>query len=161
MVKTLCLVLVCGAVLSVPCLAKNSAPKRPGIEFRAAADGGVFPDRDREDFAETLKEHPRGRLARAYRGERASLHRYFARAQDVFEDGDDNRSMSCVLLKLLFGCRDHRYSRALEMEDFATRQAVGRLLDPLLVSHRLSYPLTRAAYRHRPRPQPRAAVPRD
>lgn len=161
MVKTLCLVVVCGAVLSVPCLAKKAAPKRQGIEFRAYAHGGVFPSIYREEFAETLQKRPRGRLARAYRGERPSLHRYFAGAQDVFEDGDDNRAMSYVLLKLLFGCRDHRYSRALETEDFATRQAVGRLLDPLLVRHRLSYPLTRAAYRHRPRPQPRAAVPRD
>ena len=161
MVKTLCWALVFGAVLSGPCLAKEAAPKRPGIEFRASADGGAFPGIYREDFAETLREHPRGRFARAYRGDRASLRRYFARAQDVIEEGDDNRSMSYVLLKLLFGCRDYRFSRALETEDFATRRAVGRLLDPLLVRHRLSYPLTRSTYRPRPRPQPRAAVPRD
>lgn len=161
MVKTLCLALACGAALAASCLAKGGTPQRPGIEFRAAAAGGAFPDSFREDFAETLKEHPRGRLARAYRGERASLRRYFARAQDVFADGDDDRAMSYVLLKLLFGCRDFRFSRALETEDFSTRQAVGRLLEPLLVRHRLSYPLTRATYRPGRRPPPRPALPRD
>lgn len=159
--KALCLALVCGAALSVPCPARSAPPKRPGIEFRAHADGGAFPDSYREDFAATLKEHPRGRFARAYRGDRAALRRYFAGAQDVIEEGDANPSMSYVLLKLLLGSRDYRFSRALETEDFATRRAVGRLLDPLLVRHRLACPLTRATYRPRPRPKPRAVIPRD
>jgi len=161
MVKTLCLAFVFGAAWAAPCLAKKTAPRRPKIEFSTSVEGGAFPSTFREDFAETLSEHPRGRFARAYRGDRAALRHYFARAQDVIEEGDGSRPMSYVLLKLLFGCRDYRFSRALEPEDFATRRAVGRLLDPLLVRHRLSYPLTRSTYRPRPRTQPRAAIPRD
>ena len=148
-------VLLCWALLSAPGLAKTSIPKRPGLEFLPYADGGVFPGIYRDDFEQTLKRYPRGRFARAYHGERAALHHYIVRAQNVFEDGDDNPAMSYVLLKLLFGCRDFRYSRILETEDFATRQAVGRLLDPLLVRHHLSYPLTRSTYHyrhHRPHP---------
>ncbi|MCE9608616.1 MAG: hypothetical protein K8R23_00135 [Chthoniobacter sp.] len=131
------------------------------LEFRSREKGGVFPNEVREELGATLKKYPNGRLARAYRGERPSLHRYFVRAQTVFEDDDDNPAMSYLLLKLLFGCRDTRYSRALETEDFATRQAVGRLLNPLLVENHLSYPLTRATYHYRPRPRSRAASPRD
>jgi len=159
--KTLCLALVCGIALAAPAQAKKAAPRRPGIEFRSYVDGGVFPSTYREDFAETLREHPRGRFARAYRGDRTALRHYFARTQEVLEEGDADRSMSYVLLKLLFGCRDYRFSRALETEDFSTRRAVGRLLDPLIVRHRLSYPLTRSTYRPRPRSrsQPRATVP--
>lgn len=161
--KTLCLALVCGAALSVSCLAGKTTTKRSGIEFRAYADGGAFPETYREDFAATLKKYPRGRFARAYRGDRTALRRYFAGAQVAIEEGDDNRSMSYVLLKLLLGSRDYRFSRALETEDFATRRAVGRLLNPLLEQHRLGYPLTRSTFRPRPRSrtQPRPVIPRD
>lgn len=161
--KTLCLALICGAALSAPCLAGKATTKRPGIEFRAYADGGAFPEVYREDFAATLKEHPRGRFARAYRGDRTALRRYFAGAQVAIEEGDDNRSMSYVLLKLLMGSRDYRFSRALETEDFSTRRAVGRLLNPLLERHRLGYPLTRSTFRPRPRPRtpPRVGISRD
>ena len=160
--KTWRVILLCLALSSAPCFAKKSAKKRtaprpPSMEFRAYEKGGVFPGIYRDDFAETLREYPRGRFARAYRGERASLHRYFLRAQNVFEDDADNDSMGYVLLKILFGCGDFRFSRALETEDFATRQAIGRLLDPLLTEHHLSYPLTRSNYHSHRRPRPRDA----
>ena len=164
--KTLRAIFLCTALLCAPCFAKSKAPSKkkphpPGIEFRPYADGGAFPGIYRNDFSETLKEYPRGRFARAYRGESASLHRYFVRAQNVFEDDADNDSMGYVLLKLFFGCGDFRYSRALETEDYATRQAIGRLLDPLLVRNGISHPLTRSNYHFRSRPRPRPATPRD
>ena len=159
--KTVRAILLCTAFLCAPCFAKGQprkkAPRPPGIEFRSDENGGVFPEIYRDDFAQTLREYPRGRFARAYHGERASLHRYFLRAQNVFEDDADNDSMGYVILKLLFGCGDFRFSRALETEDFATRQAIGRLLDPLLTESHLSYPLTRSNYHYRIRRQP----PRD
>ena len=160
--KTVRAILLCLVLSAAPCFAKKSAKKRrspqpPAIEFRAYEKGGAFPEIYRDDFANTLKEYPRGRFARAYHGERASLHRYFTRAQNVFEDDADNDSMGYVILKLLFGCGDFRFSRALETEDFATRQAIGRLLDPLLEQSHLHYPLTRSNYHSRIRRQP----PRD
>jgi hypothetical protein len=157
--KTVCAILLCAAFLCAPCLGKTKVrkktPPKPSIEFRPYSKGGVFPEIYRDDFAETLKEYPRGRFARAYHGERASLHRYFLRAQNVFEDDADNDSMGYVILKLLFGCGDFRFSRALETEDFATRQAIGRLLDPLLTENHLHYPLTRSNYHFRRRAKPR------
>lgn len=164
--KTLRAILLCSAILCAPGFAKSKAPKkrapqRPSTEFRPYADGGAFPGIYRDDFAETLKEYPRGRFARAYRGERASLHRYFIRAQNVFEDDAGNDSMGYVLLKLFLGCGDFRFSRILETEDFATRQAVGRLLDPLLTRSQLSAPLTRSNYQSLRRQRPRPATPRD
>ena len=159
--KTVRLILLCTAFLCAPCFGKTKvrkkAPQQPSIEFRSYEKGGVFPGIYRDDFAETLREYPRGRFARAYHGERASLHRYFLRAQNVFEDDADNDSMSYVLLKILFGCGDFRFSRALETEDSATRQAVGRLLDPLLEPSRLQYPLTRSNYHSHRRTRPRDA----
>ena len=153
--KILRVVLLCVAVIGTPCFGKSTSrkqkPHQPGVEFRSYASGGVFPEIYRDDFAQTLKEYPRGRFARAYRAERASLHRYFLRAQNVFEDDGDNDAMSYVLLKILFGCGDFRFSRALESEDYATRQAVGRLLDPLITEHHLSFPLTRSNYHFRRR----------
>ena len=153
--KTGRVILLCTAFLCTPCLAKTQAhkkaPPQPGLEFRSYEKGGVFPGIYRDDFAQTLKEYPRGRFARAYHGERASLHRYFLRAQNVFEDDADNDSMGYVLLKILFGCGDFRFSRALETEDYATRQAIGRLLDPLITEHHLSFPLTRSNYHFRRR----------
>ena len=159
--KTLCAILVCWAAFGAPCFAKSHRNAEPGIEFSAYEKGGVFPGIYRDDFAHTLKEYPHGRFARAYRGERASLHRYFMRAQTVFEDGEDSDAMSYVLLKLLFGCRDFRFSRTLETEDFAIRQAVGRLLDPLLTQNHLHVPLTRSNYHYRRRPRSRESAPRD
>ena len=164
--KTLPAILFCLALFAVPCFAKThakkrSAPKPQGIEFRPYESGGAFPGIYRDDFAHTLKEYPNGRFARAYRGERASLHRYFIRAQNVFEDDGDNDAMAYVLLKILFGCHDFRFSRALETEDYATRQAVGRLLDPLLGKNGLACPLTRSNYRYHHRPHPRESAPRD
>ena len=155
-------ILLCLVLSPAPCLAKKaakkrSAPRPPSMEFRASEKGGVFPEIYRDDFASTLKEYPHGRFARAYHGERASLHRYFTRAQNVFEDDADNDSMGYVILKLLFGCGDFRFSRALETEDFSTRQAIGRLIDPLLTESHLSFPLTRSNYHYRIRRQP----PRD
>lgn len=146
---------------AVPGLAAATARKPAGIEHRPYAEGGVFPSIYRNDFEETLREYPRSRFARAYRGERASLHRYFVRAQTVVEEDVGTRAMSFVLLKLLFGCGDARYSRVLETEDAPTRLAVGQLLDPLLVRHHLPYPLTRSTYRVRPRPRPRPLFPQD
>ena len=156
------LILLCTAFLCVPCFGKSKAartkaPPPPSIEFRSYEKGGAFPEIYRDDFTNTLKEYPRGRFARAYHGERASLHRYFLRAQNVFEDDADNDSMSYVLLKILFGSGDFRFSRALETEDFATRQAIGRLIDPLLTENHLSYPLTRSNYHSHRRTRPRDA----
>ena len=164
--KTLPVILLCLAIFTAPCFAKTrakkrSTPKSQGLEFRPYENGGAFPGIYRDDFAETLKEYPNGRFARAYRGERASLHRYFVRAQNVVEDDGDNDAMGYVLLKILFGCHDFRFSRALETEDYATRQAVGRLLDPLLDKSGLACPLTRSNYRYHHRPRPRASVERD
>ena len=163
--KTPSTILLCLALLSAPGFAKThakkSVPKSEGIEFRPYASGGAFPGIYRDDFAETLREYPNGRFARAYHGERTSLHRYFTRAQNVFEDDGDNDAMGYVLLKLLFGCHDLRFSRALETEDYPTRQAVGRLLDPLLDQNGLRSPLTRSNYRSQRRPRPRATEPRD
>ena len=140
---------------------KGAASKKTSLEFGPYESGGAFPGIYRDDFARTIREHPSGRFARAYRGERASLHRYFVHAQNIFEDGDDDEAAGYVLLKILFGCHDFRFSRALETEDFATRQAVGRLLDPLLDKNGLASPLTRSNYRYHHRPRPRAAAPRD
>ena len=155
--KTVRAILLFTAFLCAPCFgktkARKKAPQQPSVEFRPYASGGAFPGIYRDDFAETLREYPHGRFARAYHGERASLHRYFLRAQNVFEDDADNDSMGYVLLKLLFGCGDFRFSRALETEDYATRQAIGRLLDPLLTEHHLSFPLTRSNYHFRRRPR--------
>ena len=159
--KTVPVILLCSAFLCAPCFGKTKAhtkaPQQPGLEFRSYEKGGVFPEIYRDDFAHTLKEYPHGRFARAYHGERASLHRYFIRAQNVFEDDADNDSMGYVLLKILFGCGDFRFSRALETEDFATRQAIGRLLDPLLAENHLQYPLTRSNYHFHRRARPRDA----
>ena len=140
---------------------KGAASKKTSLEFGPYESSGAFPGIYRDDFARTIREHPSGRFARAYRGERASLHRYFVHAQNIFEDGDDNEAAGYVLLKILFGCHDFRFSRTLETEDFATRQAVGRLLDPLLDKNGLRSPLTRANYRYHRRPRPHAAEPRD
>ncbi len=160
--KTLSVILACLALFTASAAAKNRASKHRAtpsrsLEFGSYEHGGAFPGIYRDDFAQTLREYPSGRFARAYRGERASLHRYFTRAQNVFEDDGDNDAMGYVLLKLLFGCHDFRFSRALETEDFATRQAVGRLLDPLLDQNGLRSPLTRSNYRYHRRP----ASPRD
>lgn len=159
--KTLGIVLLCWAGLGLPCLAKTTTKSRKSIEYRAYSEGGAFPSIYRNDFAETLRKYPRGRFARAYRGEGASLHRYFVRAATVVEEDEGTRAMSLVLLKLLFGCGDLRYSRALRTEDYATRLAVGQLLDPLLIRYKLSYPLTTNSYKFRQRPRPRPVTPRD
>ena len=156
-VMLLCLVLSAAPCFAKKAAKKRSAPRPPSTEFRSVEKGGVFPEIYRDDFANTLKEYPHGRFARAYHGERASLHRYFTRAQNVFEDDADNDAMGYVILKILYGCGDFRFSRALETEDFATRQAIGRLLDPLLTENHLSFPLTRSNYHYRIRRQP----PRD
>ncbi len=159
--KTLLLLFLCSVLSVPPCFAKKAAPHSPehppSIEFRSYEKGGVFPEIYRDDFAHTLKEYPHGRFARAYHGERASLHRYFIRAQNVFEDDADNDSMGYVILKLLFGCGDFRFSRALETEDYATRQAIGRLLDPLLAENHLHYPLTHSNYHFRRHSRPHDA----
>ena len=163
--KTLLLIFLCSVLSIPPCFAKKAAPHTPehppSIEFRSYEKGGAFPEIYRDDFAHTLKEYPRGRFARAYRGERASLHRYFLRAQTVFEDGDDSDAMSYVLLKLFFGCRDFRFSRALETEDYPVRQAVGRLLDPLLTENHIHAPLTRSNYHFHRRLARARAAPHD
>ena len=53
------------------------------LEYRSYESGGIFPEIYRDDFAQTRKKYPYGRFARAYRGERASLHRYVVRALDT------------------------------------------------------------------------------
>jgi hypothetical protein len=153
-------VLICWVLLCAPCFAKTTSPKpRQGSEYLSEANGGVFPSSYREDFERTLREHPHGRFARAYHGNRAALHIYFSRALDVSEE-DDTDAMSYVLLKILFGCRDFRFSRVLETEDYATRQAVGRMLNDLLVENHLRFPLTRSTYRFRRAPS-RPVAQRD
>ena len=119
------------------------------LEYRSYASGGVFPEIYRDDFAQTLKKYPNGRFARAYRAERASLHRYFARALDTSLDGRRSEALGYVLLKIMFGAGDYRFSRALRDEDFATRQAVGRNIDPLIVRYGLKYSRTRNSYSYR------------
>jgi hypothetical protein len=154
-------VLICWALLAAPCFGSSKPPQpRQSIEFRSEENGGVFPDKYRESFADTLREHPRGRFARAYHGSRSALHIYFSRAVDASEE-DDTDAMSYVLLKLLFGNRDFRFSRALETEDFATRQAVGRLLNELIVDNNLRFPLTRSTYRYHRRTPGRPVAQRD
>ena len=119
------------------------------LEFRSYEVGGVFPEIYRDDFAQTRKKYPNGRFARAYRGERASLHRYFTRALDASLDRDRNPALGYVLVKIMFGVRDERFSRALRAEDFAARQAVGRAIDGTIARYDLHFPRTRASYRYR------------
>ena len=119
------------------------------LEYRSIADGGIFPEIYRDDFAQTLKKYPNGRFARAYHGDRAALQRYFARALDTSLDGRRTEALGYVLVKILFGARDERFSRALRAEDFATRQAVGRNIDPLIARYHLNFPRTRNSYSYR------------
>lgn len=119
------------------------------LEYRSYESGGIFPEIYRDDFAQTREKYPNGRFARAYRAERASLHRYFARALDTSLDGRRSEALGYVLVKIMFGARDERFSRALRAEDFATRQAVGRNIDPLIVRYGLKFPRTRNSYSYR------------
>ncbi len=118
-------------------------------EYRSYEKGGVFPETYRDDFAQTLKKYPNGRFARACRGERQFIQRYFSRALDTSLDGERSDALGYVLLKILLRVGDEAFARALRGGDVATRQAVGLNIDPLIVRNRLNFPKTRSCYRFR------------
>jgi hypothetical protein len=119
------------------------------LEYRSYEKGGVFPEVYRDDFAQTLKKYPNGRFARACRGERISIQRYFNRALEYSLDDRRNEALGYVLAKIMFRVGDERFARALRGGEPSTRQAVGRNLDPLIARHHLKFPQTRSCYRYR------------
>lgn len=138
-----------GLFFGVALLCGPAAGATHPLEYRSYEKGGVFPEVYRDDFAQTLKKYPNGRFARACRGERLSIHRYFNRALDTSLDDRRSVGFGYVLLKIMFRVGDERFARALRGGEPATRQAVGRHLDPLIVRHHLKFPKTRACYRYR------------
>jgi len=142
--KHLLCLLIGLASLCQPALA--AAPRR---ESGSDDKRGVFPEIYRDDFAQTLRKYPNGRFARACRGERLSMQRYFNRALDTSLDDRRNEALGYVLVKIMFRVGDERFARALRGGELATRQAVGRNIDPLIARHKLRFPKTRSCYRYR------------
>lgn len=131
--------------------AATTKAKTPSLspEYRSSTKGGVFTEIYRDDFAQTLKKYPRGRFARACNGDRVAMQRYFTRALDDSLDGRRSEAFGYVLVKIMFRTGDTRFARALRGGDVATRQAVGRNIDPIIARNRLTFPKTRACYRFR------------
>ncbi len=145
------LVLFIGLLTASLAPAATTKAKVPALsaEYRTYEKGGVFPEIYRDDFTQTLKKYPRGRFARACNGDRVAMQRYFNRALDSSLDGRRSESLGYVLVKIMFRTGDTRFSRALRGGDVATRQAVGRNIDPIIARNRLNFPKTRACYRFR------------
>jgi len=143
MEKLLCLIIGL-ASLCQPVFAAPHPQKAGGYH-----ESGVFPEIYRDDFAQTLRKYPHGRFARACRGERISMQRYFNRALEYSLDDRRSEALGFVLVKIMFRVGDERFARALRGGELATRQAVGRNIDPLIARHHLRFPKTRSCYRYR------------
>ncbi len=119
------------------------------LEYKSYESGGVFPEIYRDDFAQTLKKYPNGRFAKACKGDRVAMQKYFNRALDTTLDGKRTDALGYVLVKIMFRVGDEKFAKALRGGERAVREAVGRNIDPIIARNKLSFPKTRACYRFR------------